>query len=406
MSEDPSHTVIVSVFRHLADPEIESTREHNWAVIYATLDWKTQKYNTYSKVPTSSPKYISKSLEANRTGLSKTIQAMLDAGPNCKDVPAFAPDGLFSSPVQIHLPRGDDGPALHLSWDDGAFLIGENGSYHLNVPEIELDIWIDATKPMMLHGHDGETLHDKTGSMFYYSWPRTQAVGVYQGEKVMGTAWVDHEFSIGGESKQNPEALSYGWNWFSLLSSGVKDMEICITQVVNEDDIIEQYVLCNDETGQSYKDIEFTLASSKSWVSGHTFQNFDTCWKLKIPSRNVDLDIISVTPNQEFQTWLRMPSFYEGAVRFSGVWDGVPIKGFGAMELTKGTDELKSMKQILNNATSLVRQELDICIPTSVRPNHFNRITRVRFDKYEEKVIQENIVDAFYMLNNRGGKNW
>lgn len=67
--------------------------------------------------------------------------------------------------------------------------------------------------------------------MFYYSWPRTLATGVYKGEAVTGTAWVDHEYSLAGEeTKEQPAALGYGWNWISLVSI-VKDMEVCITQV-------------------------------------------------------------------------------------------------------------------------------------------------------------------------------
>ncbi|KAF5579129.1 geranylgeranyl diphosphate synthase [Fusarium pseudocircinatum] len=405
-SGDPSHTVIVCLFRQSADNEIDSmTREHNWAVIYATLDWKTKQYNTYSKVPSSLPKHLSKAMEGKHTGLSKTIQSMLQAGPNCKDVPSFIPDDLLSSPVQVHQHK-DDGPALHLEWDNGAILLGENGSYHLKVPEIELEIQVNATRPVMLHGHDGETLNDKTGAMFYYSWPRTQTTGSYRGQAVTGTAWVDHEYSLAGEeTKEQPAALGYGWNWISLVSVD-KDMEVCITQVLDGSNLLEQYVLYHDESGQRHQLTEFTLTSSEPWVSGHTFQNFDTCWKLEIPSLNVDLEIASVTENQEFQTWLRMPSFYEGAVRFSGTWKGTSIRGFGAMELVKGTDMSKSMEQILGNATAVVRQELDAWVPSSIRPDHFKHITRVHFDPYEEEKIQQNIVDAFYMLNNRGGKNW
>ncbi|VUC23521.1 unnamed protein product [Clonostachys rosea] len=408
-SDDPSHTVIVCLFRQVADPELDPTREHNWAAIYATLDWKTQEYTTVSKVPASAPLYLAKSLGENPTGIGKKCQTMLKSGPICRDVPAFAPDGLFSSPMQIHhSKKGSDDPALHLEWDNGASLVGENGSYHLKVPEIDLDIQVQPDKPMMLHGDGGQTLdEDKEGtSMFYYSWPRTEATGTFKGGKVTGTAWVDHEYSLGGEDNQDPLALAYGWNWFSLLTSGPRKMEICVTQVINQGDIFEQYVVYHDEAGVRHEIRDFTLTSSKNWVSGHTFQNFDTCWNLKIPSLNVDLEIESVAQNQELQTWMRMPSFYEGAVRFSGTWEGGQMRGYGAMELTKGTDTSRSMEQVLSNATSVVRQELDHWVPFSIRPNHFKHITKVHFDSYEEDVIQKNIVEAFYMLNNRGGKNW
>jgi hypothetical protein len=162
-----------------------------------------------------------------------------------------------------------------------------------------------------------------------------------------------------------------------------------------------------DESGKRHREDDFSLTSCKPWVSGQTFQKFDTRWRLTIPSRNVDIQIEAVTPAQEFQTWIRLPSFYEGATRFSGIWEGVPIKGFGAMELVNEINASdKFMDVTLNNASSLVRGEMETVVPPSVRPNHFEHITNVPFDSFEENVIQESIVDAFYMLSNRGGKNW
>ena len=47
--------------------------------------------------------------------------------------------------------------------------MGENGSYHLKVPEIDLDIRVDANGPMLLHGYDGVTLKsDKVRAMNPY----------------------------------------------------------------------------------------------------------------------------------------------------------------------------------------------------------------------------------------------
>jgi hypothetical protein len=175
---------------------------------------------------------------------------------------------------------------------------------------------------------------------------------------------------------------------------------------MNVDGIVEQYIVYHDQAGKRHKVNEFTLVPSRPWVSGHTFQKFDTCWRLTAPTFNIDVEIASVTQNQEFTTWLRMPSFYEGALRFSGIWDGNAIKRFGAMELVNETNMSKFMDQILSNATLLVREEVEKWVPSSVRSNHFKHITGVLFDSNEEKIIQEKIVDAFYMLNNRGGKNW
>lgn len=157
ISEDPDHTVIVCIFRH--SPE-DATADHTWAVIYATLDWRTQKYTTYSKVPPRVPEYAARVIEGSHSLLSTTIQNMVDAGPNSEDGAPFTPDTLFTNPMQIRQSAKGEGPAIQLDWDNGAFLVGENGSYHLKVPEIELDIQVRATRPMMLHGNDGVTHKD------------------------------------------------------------------------------------------------------------------------------------------------------------------------------------------------------------------------------------------------------
>lgn len=153
ISEDPSHTVIVCVFRHLFDG---AKNDHTWAVIYAALDWKTQKYTTYSKVPYGLTSNIAKMMETSHPLLSSIIKDLVNTGPDGKDAP-FHPDKLLSKPVAI---RQSEGPAIQLDWDDGAFIVGENGCYHLKVPELELDIRLRATRPLMLHGYDGVTVKD------------------------------------------------------------------------------------------------------------------------------------------------------------------------------------------------------------------------------------------------------
>jgi hypothetical protein len=130
-SDDPQHTVFVCLFRQSADNELESTVEHNWGVIYATLDWQTQKYATYSRVPPSMPRYAAKSLEGNHSPLSEAIRTMINAGPKSGDIAPFIPDELFNNPVQICQSSNSKSLAFHLEWDDGAYLIGESGSYCL-----------------------------------------------------------------------------------------------------------------------------------------------------------------------------------------------------------------------------------------------------------------------------------
>lgn len=161
ISEDPRYTVIVCIFRHLPDGD----KGHSWAVIYAVLDWRTHKYTTYSKMPAGVPAGVATMMKTSHPRLSSIIQDLVDTGPSDEGAP-FLPDIPFTNPVKI---RQSDGPALQLDWDDGAFIVGENGSYHLKVPEIELDIHLRATRPVMLHGYDGVTRKDDEVCMGLYS---------------------------------------------------------------------------------------------------------------------------------------------------------------------------------------------------------------------------------------------
>lgn len=154
ISDEPLHTVFVCIFRHSPDGD----KGHCWAVVYAVLDWRTQKYAAYSKVPNGVPAGVARMMETSHPRLSSIIQDLVDTGPSTDGTP-FLPDTPFTSNVEI---RQSEGPALQLDWDNGAFIVGENGSYHLKVPEIELDIQLQATRPVMLHGYDGVTCKDDT----------------------------------------------------------------------------------------------------------------------------------------------------------------------------------------------------------------------------------------------------
>jgi predicted secreted hydrolase len=54
-------------------------------------------------------------------------------------------------------------------------------------------------------------------------------------------------------------------------------------------------------------------------------------WRIRIPSRNVQLSVKPVLANQELVTNVR---YWEGAVDVTGTSGGVPIDGRGYVELT------------------------------------------------------------------------
>ena len=116
--------------------------------------------------------------------------------------------------------------------------------------------------------------------MFYYSWPRTAVVGQYQGTKVVGTAWVDHEYSLGVlGSQKSLDATIPGWNWFSLITSGPSSLEICITQVFPAPCSQRSPLI---QSSRSFKSrVSLMSTSYKGWEAAHN-RRFQSCSDQKL----------------------------------------------------------------------------------------------------------------------------
>ncbi len=210
--------------------------------------------------------------------------------------------------------------------------------FHLKAGEgdIALDLTLRPTKPPALQGDRGLSLKSSIAgsASYYYSLTRNEAQGTItvKGETfvVSGTTWFDHEFSTSvlGEN-------AVGWDWFSIqLDHGREVMFFTIRQ---KDGGVEPNshgtLIEADGTTHELPLSAYTITPLGTWASERTGAVYPSGWRITIQTPTGDL-LLKGTPlllNQELNT---TTAYWEGATRFTGTDGGVPVSGYGYVELT------------------------------------------------------------------------
>lgn len=219
-------------------------------------------------------------------------------------------------------------------WIDDWSLKQEDGVYHARVParDFRFDLVFSATQPPLLQGRDGLSRKGPrpASASYYYSLPQLKVQGMLtrngRTEAVLGTAWMDHEWS---SSYMDNEAV--GWDWIGInLADGGALMAFRM----------------RDEQGRrfwaggSYRapgggtrifahdEVEFTPL--RRWRSARTDVSYPIAWRIK--AGNLVIDISPLMDDQENDARASAGTIYwEGAV--SALQNGRPV-GRGYLELT------------------------------------------------------------------------
>ncbi len=199
---------------------------------------------------------------------------------------------------------------------------------------LALDLTLRAVKPLVAHGDRGlSPKSEQPGNASYYlSYTRLAAEGrvTVDGRDfaVTGESWFDHEWST---SALGPNGV--GWDWFSLqLSDG---RELMLFQLRRDDGGIEPIsggtLVQADGRTVRVPAAAVQIEVLDTWDSPATRGAYPARWKIRIPSEQIELDVTPWLPAQEMQL---MFSYWEGAVRVTGLSGGQAVSGHGYIELT------------------------------------------------------------------------
>eukprot|EP00026_Physarum_polycephalum_P002234 Phypoly_transcript_02239.p1 GENE.Phypoly_transcript_02239~~Phypoly_transcript_02239.p1 ORF type:complete len:803 (+),score=118.41 Phypoly_transcript_02239:351-2759(+) len=399
----------------------------SWAIVDTRdLDTGNGKYYTDSVLDVISTAVFKAKLENGNHNLDKLIaDAILDM---LKKGVVPAPDRCVSTSAKL-----SQSSPLVLDFGDGTFTRDDfTGKYNLfcmnKNKSMMLDLEFTPQREAVTQAH-GEfvKIATKQEMMCYYSIqklaisgklsvPSMESKDIKETFEVSGGGWYDHVF--GGDVEKERQAAAkgnvykpeddYAWNWFSLQLSN--NMEIAAHLVAATDVVVDESVVITSISHgrKECLDLEVEVISDK-WVSMRTTFSYPTKFHLTIPSVGVDLIVEAAMAEQEFITVGR-PAFWEGRMHVKGTVDGVPVTGYGFLEMNGGT-KAPTLQQFFKAISKEVLKEVGIVLPLNPTLEQATSIICATTHPHLMKgvdinVVVDTIIKPVRSIVDRGGKGW
>lgn len=196
---------------------------------------------------------------------------------------------------------------------------------------VSVDLRLTSAKEKVLQGERGLSQKGPgTGNAsYYYSFTRLPTDGTVAVEgdtlSASGVSWMDREWSTSALGKGQE-----GWDWFALqLEGGRELMYYQLRKNSGAPSRFSEGVLVGPQgevTRLSREDVALEVLDRWENEQGATYPSR---WRLRVPSRNLDL---TVTPYFEDQVMNTSVRYWEGAVQVSGSATGsgyVELTGYG-----------------------------------------------------------------------------
>jgi predicted secreted hydrolase len=154
---------------------------------------------------------------------------------------------------------------------------------------------------------------------------------------------MDHEFFT-----HQLAADQAGWDWFSIQLEDKTELMLFILR--RKDGSIDPFSAGTyvDASGKSahMRATEFSLQPHGStWKSRATGADYPIQWQVSVPKLGLALDARTRLPQQEIAANTKFaPSYWEGAMEFSGMRGKRKISGVGYLEMTGYDHPLKENK--------------------------------------------------------------
>jgi predicted secreted hydrolase len=191
--------------------------------------------------------------------------------------------------------------------------VTENFRFHLQLkPE----------KPYVIQGENGVSQKgDGPGRASHYvSFPLLAVTGNINANPVNGRAWMDHEWFT---EQLAPDQI--GWDWFSIQLDN--RTELMLFDLRQKDNSIDPHSSGTfiDANGAAHHLRREDFSLQPLAYAG----KYPVAWRVRVPSLNIDVTSKAVLPNQELRAKQGGPSYWEGAVDYSGTHTGA-----GYVEMT------------------------------------------------------------------------
>ncbi|HEX4230050.1 MAG TPA: lipocalin-like domain-containing protein [Bryobacteraceae bacterium] len=202
--------------------------------------------------------------------------------------------------------------------------------------QFTLELNLNPEKPFVINGEHGVSQKGPLPgeASHYISFTRLGAQGTlsYQGisYSVDGLAWMDHEFF----TEQLGKELA-GWDWFAIQLDN--NQELMLYRLRLKSGAADPYSSGTyvDANGEAHHLTDFSLQPGRVWHSPATGARYPLSWTISVPVIGIYLEEHTRLNDQELASKNGFtPSYWEGAVEYSGTMEQKPVKGVGYLEMT------------------------------------------------------------------------
>jgi predicted secreted hydrolase len=252
-------------------------------------------------------------------------------------------NGTFTWAEKMHRPfpgiAGADPSRLAVfeeDWDARAE--GQTHVLRARMPEGAIALRLSPVKPLVRNGAGGISRKGPRPDEYsnYFSIPRLSVSGTLSrggaAEPVTGLAWFDHEFGPGGL----PEDLA-GWDWFAIqLSDDTELMLYRLRAKSGTDSPFSQGTfVAADGRAFVLRAGDFAVEPRGRWRSPRTGATYPSGWRVRVPSRAIDVSVAPQVLGQELVTnRSTRVTYWEGACTVAGLSGGRTVSGRSYVELT------------------------------------------------------------------------
>jgi predicted secreted hydrolase len=205
--------------------------------------------------------------------------------------------------------------------------------------EFAFEFSLQSEKPPVIHGENGvsQKAEGQGRASHYVSQTRLATSGTIglKGKKfeVVGLAWMDHEFFT-----HQLEPNQAGWDWFSIQLED--HTELMLFQLRRKEGTIDPYSAGTyvDAAGKTthLRAEDFTLRpEGRRWKSSASGAEYPIEWRVAVAKLGIELTATTKLASQEFAgDGGIVPSYWEGAMQFSGKRGSAALQGTGYLEMT------------------------------------------------------------------------
>ncbi len=208
---------------------------------------------------------------------------------------------------------------------------------HVQEGTFQLELELRPDKPFVLHGEDGvhQKADDPGQASHYISYTNLSTVGKItwdnEQHQVKGKSWMDHEF---GTNQLSDDQV--GWDWFAIQLEN--DVELMVYMLREKSGSFTNKssgsIVFPDGRLVEVDQSQFAIKPLESWKSPTSGAEYPIRWELELPEYKTKLNVTTPLKSQEMQVQRYTgTTYWEGAVRVEGTWQGEETSGKGYVEL-------------------------------------------------------------------------